>query len=296
MNWQEQLISLYLFVCKEFYEGLGDHCQRRTNHADLGFTDEEVITIFLFGIIDKNTTLKDIYRQTHRHLSSWFPQLPSYTAFIQRINRLYEVFPALIERLQMRLSFNFEACPCHLIDAMPIILAHRTRRFNAKVAKEICSPNGFCVTKKLHYYGVKLHVLSGYQKGSLPIPSYIQLTPANIHDRLVYDQLLPLIPNTVVVADKAYQIEGKPIVSEGSVTLYTPVKRKKGQVFLDSADKLLSAAISHIRQPIESFFNWIEEKTKIQIASKVRSYQGLMVHVFGRLAAAFFILLFKVCS
>jgi hypothetical protein len=42
-------------------------------------------------------------------------------------------------------------------------------------------------------------------------------------------------------------------------------------------------------QPVESIFNWIEEKTGIEIASKVRSYQGLLVHVFGRLAAAMFL-------
>jgi hypothetical protein len=40
----------------------------------------------------------------------------------------------------------------------------------------------------------------------------------------------------------------------------------------------------------ESLFNWVHEKTGVQIASKVRSYQGLIVHVFGRLAAALFIM------
>jgi hypothetical protein len=40
-----------------------------------------------------------------------------------------------------------------------------------------------------------------------------------------------------------------------------------------------------MRQPIESLFNWIDEKTGIQRASKVRSYQGLLVHAFSRLAA-----------
>ena len=48
-----------------------------------------------------------------------------------------------------------------------------------------------------------------------------------------------------------------------------------------------------MRQPIESLFNWIEEKTGIQCASKVRSYQGLLVHVFGRLAAAMYLLVFN---
>ncbi len=91
-------------------------------------------------------------------------------------------------------------------------------------------------------------------------------------------------------ADKAYQVEAAPIHQEGLVTLLTPVKKEKGQTFLDAADQWLSTAISKVRQPIKSFFNWVQEKTGIQIASKVRSYRGLMVHVFGKLAAALFIM------
>jgi len=34
-------------------------------------------------------------------------------------------------------------------------------------------------------------------------------------------------------------------------------------------------------------FNWLIEKTDIQTASKVRSTKGLLVHVFGKIAAAF---------
>ena len=50
----------------------------------------------------------------------------------------------------------------------------------------------------------------------------------------------------------------------------------------------MSTAVARVRQPIEALFAWIEEKTGIEYASKVRSYQGLMVHVFGKLAAALF--------
>ena len=65
---------------------------------------------------------------------------------------------------------------------------------------------------------------------------------------------------------------------------------------LDSTDRFLSKMVSQIRQPIESLFNWLEEKTKIQIASKIRSYDGLMVHVFGKIAVALFMLLERFCS
>jgi hypothetical protein len=59
-----------------------------------------------------------------------------------------------------------------------------------------------------------------------------------------------------------------------------------------AADDLFSKAVSSVRQPIEAFFNWLIEKTDIQRASKVRSTKGLLVHVFGKIAAAFINLIF----
>lgn len=291
MNWQEKLITLYLFICKEFNSGLGMYCERMTAYADLSFTDEEVMTLFLFGIMNKQKELKTIYQQADTYWREWFPKLPGYVAFVQRLNRLSDSFVPLIERLRAKLPIDFQANLTRLMDSMPIVMARGNRRFTAKVAPELACPNGYCATKKLHYYGVKLHVVGIRQKGRLPLPEYVGLSPAGMHDRKAYEQLLPVLGDYDIVADKAYQREEKPILPEGCVTLCTPVKKQKGQTLLDAADHLLSTAVSSIRQPIESFFNWLEEKTHIQIASKVRSYKGLIVHVFGRIAAAFFILL-----
>ena len=63
-----------------------------------------------------------------------------------------------------------------------------------------------------------------------------------------------------------------------------------GKTTLPAADKLFSEAVSRIRQPIESLFNWTGEKTGIQRASKVRWYQGLLAHAFGRLATVMLLL------
>ncbi|ASG68363.1 hypothetical protein fh0823_13650 [Francisella halioticida] len=74
------------------------------------------------------------------------------------------------------------------------------------------------------------------------------------------------------------------------LNIYTPVKKAKGEKYLDTADKPYSTTVSSIHKPIEALNNWIEEETGIEIASKVRSTKGLIVHVFGRLAASFRIL------
>ncbi len=295
MDWQGKLISLYLFICNEYKSRLWSYCERMTNHADLSFSDEEVITIFLYGVMNKRRELKEIYQEAERYLKPWFPKLPSYVAFVQRINRVCDIFVPLIESLQSNLPKDIFFETHQLIDSMPIVMARQGRRFQAKVANEIATSNGYCTTKKMYYYGVKLHVLGCYRKGSLPIPSFIGLTNAGLGDRKAYEQILPELSENVF-ADKAYQKENKSILRDDSVLLHTPVKKQKGQKILDSADRLLSSAISSIRQPIESFFNWLEEKTSIQMASKVRSYNGLMVHVFGRIAAAFFLLIERIAS
>ncbi len=50
MDWEERLISLYLFIRKEFKEELVQYNQRMCSYADLSFSDEEVVTIFLYGL------------------------------------------------------------------------------------------------------------------------------------------------------------------------------------------------------------------------------------------------------
>lgn len=79
--------------------------------------------------------------------------------------------------------------------------------------------------------------------------------------------------------------------------MLTPVKSMKGQYEQDKQrnrafNDLFSTAVSKVRQPIESFFNWLNEKTKIQRAQKVRSTSGLLVHTMGKIAIAFIYLIF----
>jgi hypothetical protein len=88
--------------------------------------------------------------------------------------------------------------------------------------------------------------------------------------------LLPTLEGGVLCGDKAY-CDGplkEQLAEDQDLDLLTPIKKTKGQKTLSAADSLYSAAVSRMRQPIESLFNWINEKTGIQQASKVRSYQG----------------------
>lgn len=283
MDWLDNIISLYLQISECYTSTLQYFCQKTSNNSKPAFTDEEIMTIYISGIMDGFTTIKHIHQHAVKYWHHLFPKLPSYAAFNRRINQLGSAFSALTELYQCKLSATVYA-PHHfrLMDSMPIVMARQGRRFTAKVAPEIADAGGYCAAKNMHYYGVKLHILASYTKGSLPIPEYVGLTHAGMNDGKAYESIRydDQVSQYEKFADKAY-------IANTDTKMYTPIKKEKGQECLEAADQLYSTAISKIRQPIESLNNWLQEKTNIQIASKVRATSGLMVHVFGRMAAAF---------
>ena len=91
-------------------------------NSEPDFTDVECLTIYIYSVMEEEKfKIKSIHRYAERYLQSWFPKLPSYVAFNTRLNRLSEVFPALVGHLiqdadQHGIDFNIS-----LIDSMPII-------------------------------------------------------------------------------------------------------------------------------------------------------------------------------
>jgi len=173
--------------------------------------------------------------------------------------------------------------------------AKRQHKHREEVAAEEIAEKGYCASKGIWFYGVKLHVLGAERKGTLPLPEYIGVAGGGEHDLPVFRQIAPLLKGKEVYADKAYAdtLLKQKLMEDQDTELMTPVKLKKGQKKLSLPEQLFSTAVSRVRQPIESLFSWLQEKTGIEIASKVRSYNGLMVHIFGKLAAAMLMLVFN---
>ena len=290
--WQEQLIGLFCYVSQQYRSGLWVEAERFSPNDTPRFSDEEVLTVYLFGLWQHLTTLAAIHAYTRAHLAAWFPHLPSYGGFVQRLNRLHALLAALDEQLLDRSAAAREAGGhTWVVDSLPILLAQQVRSGRARVAPE-AADKGYCSSKKQYYYGVKLHLLGQHRPGALPRPELVVFSRASEGDLPVLKLYSHRLPAGELFADKIYrdqQWQGD-LDTIQHLRLHTPVKRKVGQESLDAADRLYSRAVSRVRQPIESLFHWIDEKTGLQCASRVRSTAGLWVHLFGRLAAALLLL------
>jgi hypothetical protein len=87
---------------------------------------------------------------------------------------------------------------------MPIITCSGKR--TSKVATEI-TDKGFCSTKNMYYYGLKLHALAFWQKGGLPFPESFVITPASENDLNVFKVNWAQIKDRTFWGDKIYHDE-----------------------------------------------------------------------------------------
>lgn len=292
-----KLIEIYFYVCKRYDEDLKYCCERFSNNDSPKLTDQEIMTIYLYTIHEEQRfKVKQIHRFANEYLRSWFPSLGGYSAFNYRLNQLSEAFKKLVRSLLEEFRPGDCCLDQSILDSMPIITCSGKR--TPKVATEIVD-KGKCSSKSMYYHGLKLHALGFKRDGKLPFPEQLLITPASENDLTVFKEVWSNINNRCFWGDKIYNNLGffADLEKKKNSVMMTPVKAVKGQTEQEkqrnkAADDLYSQAVSKIRQPIEGLFNWLIEKTDFQKAGKVRSTKGLMVHVFGKLAAAFINLIF----
>ena len=298
-----ELIRLYYYLCDCNDKVLSIHHQRFSHNCSPSnekLDDIELLTIYFYCLRFENKHSKtEIYDYAKRYMFSWFPNLPNYANFTSRLNNLCSTIQYLIDRILFDLqTIDNQTIDQNVsvIDSLPIMLCSGKRQ--GKVAPEL-SEKSYCATKNVYYFGVKLHLVAFRRKGKLPMPEYLHITSAAENDLEAIRPTLDQLNNRQIFADKAYMDKqlNENLLKTANTQLLTPVKLVKGEStasrqFKKAADELFSKAVSTVRQPIESWFNWLIEKTDVQRASKVRNTKALILHVFGAIAAALLFWLF----
>jgi len=99
-----------------------------SNQEQSLITDEEIVTIYIFGVISGHNEVESIYKYVFQFLKEWFPSLPCCEGFCYRLNKI-------------NLDKNL------IIDSLPIVVAGSSGSRRAKVAPDIANKD-FCVSKK----------------------------------------------------------------------------------------------------------------------------------------------------
>src|ERR1051325_2679311 len=131
-----QLIQLYVLVC-QLYDTHGKTCfQRLSNNSRPRFTDQELITIYLFGHLQGRFEKKAIYDLIVQYWRPFFPLLPAYQTFCARLNLLLPSFQTLGSVWQAQVRQGELPEGDHLVDSLPIMLAKGGHAYTARVARD----------------------------------------------------------------------------------------------------------------------------------------------------------------
>lgn len=285
MDWELRLVADYIMA-----ESILQSCEtidgplKNSNNKSQGISDGEVVAIYCYGIRCGMRNVKLIHKFSSEMLSSWFPKIPSYSQFILRINALAEILRFACYIIAQENEFRSKG-DCAVIDSMPISVASQARSGRAKAAKGLAK-KGYCSSKKQYYYGVKLHAVVVGKNQAPYSPTMIVVTPANRHDIDVLKDNYDNIGAAKIIGDKAYASRelGKAARAVGKQVI-TPFKKPRKKELTDPKKKR-NRKVSKVRQMIETTFGWIDQMTGIHNASKVRSKQGLLRHIYGALLTA----------
>ncbi|MDQ3179771.1 MAG: hypothetical protein M3Q33_04550 [Acidobacteriota bacterium] len=95
----------------------------------------ELMSIYLFGQLNGHFKKRHIYDFINNYWREYFPALPSYQAFSQRLNLLenhfHLLFGCLVAQIKAEARHRSDD---HLIDSMPVMLAQgsKSKRFEPR--------------------------------------------------------------------------------------------------------------------------------------------------------------------
>lgn len=118
--WQANLIKLYCTV-RDNSSTIETVMQRQSNNFRPQYSDEECITVYLWGIRQRRFEQKTIYEYTRKHLLEWFPKLPGYQAFSDQLNKLAPAFQALAEQWLSVIGVGVQEHMEYIVDSCPVM-------------------------------------------------------------------------------------------------------------------------------------------------------------------------------
>lgn len=227
-------------ICHHFYcHYCPDSFKHRRNISLSKVSDESLLVLLLLQAELGIKSQRHFYR-----ICQLFPcgRLLERSRFNRRARQLIWLIQLIRQAMNQELSSNTIV----IMDSFPLMLCQPVRNFRTTIFEETADI-GYNASKKLWFYGFKVHMLvtlSGY------ILNYV-VTPASVHDIQVVDELLEGCQQSMILADLGYlSKELKEGLEQKGYHLWTPWRQNMEGVNEHNDWRLLA-----LRRTIETRFS-----------------------------------------
>lgn len=274
-DFADMCTALYCLV-DDLYQPLAQqHDQRPGPRA--ACSDSEVITLTLLAEILGLDEEVAFLAHMQRHWCSLFPVLPERSRYNRRRRALQRVTGGIRQQVLRLLGDLQPLDDLCLIDSLPLPVVGFAHARGAHRWRGLAS-YGYNASKKLIFYGFKLHLLATHCGVILDFA----LAPAHLVDGALTETLLRDKPALTVLGDKAYLNAPLQDVlrTEHDLVLLTPTRANQRA----QQDPALARLIAHFRQAIETLNSQLTDQFHIE-RNKAKSLDGLCARVQAKLTA-----------
>ncbi len=267
------LTELYVEIddfCRKVNENLNSHLIGHTKFIidTPGLSLSEVLTLLVYYHFSNFDCLKHYYLvKVQYQMKSYFPKLPSYNRFVERIKELPLLATLYLQYKQAR--FN----GIGYIDSTPLEVCTKKRTRTHKVFEYVAKLGK---SSKGWFYGLKLHIICDLMGNIVKC----KITPGNENDLKAAATMLKKFKGKIF-GDKGYIGKGEFLrLLEQGLLIVTDVRKNMKKKALDLWDSILLKK----RSLIESVINVLKSSLHLE-HSRHRSVVNAGVYILTTLIA-----------
>ena len=238
MDQELRLIWLYCWII-DAVRSISWSGRLRTSGPRPDLTDEEALTIELWGEMEGLTSDAAIWRHARDYLRDWFPLLGGEWNFTRRCANLH-VLKEEIQRRAFWPTVDWNAFDGLPLPVCKLARARRDKRFRGEAAQS------YCAAKDEKYYGFKAGALMN-SEGEI---FRLWLGAANIDERVMLEATSIAMPGLLLADKGLISKELSATLAERDILLTTPMRKN----MRDDRPQALVRHAMRLRRRIETAF------------------------------------------
>jgi hypothetical protein len=272
----ETLLTIIYVLVDDWYQHHGLRLLQGKPGAKATFTDSELITLLLamdFFPFPGETQFLSFIRANYLAL---FPNLVDQSQFNRRARALRLIVEELRKHWAGRLGVEMQSQ--FLLDTKPVpVMGYKRDKRHSDFLGQ--ADYGVCVSRNLKYFGFKLVLLSTLEG----VPVAFELVPANTDERPAAEEVLDVVRNSDVFADKGFIGDAwqQGERDRHGNRLWTP--KKANQTIQNP--KAFDDMLHRVRERIEGAFNEVGNTGRNLERLLRKTVIGLCTHVIAKMTS-----------
>ena len=272
----ETLLTIIFVLVDDWYQESGNKLVPWTPGTNPTFSHSEVLTLLLAMDYFAYSGEKQFLGFIRANYLALFPELLDQSQFNRRARRLEGLLEELRRFWVIQLGQHFERTLVMDSKPVPVVGYKRSKRHSDF---EGSASYGYCVSRKMKYFGYKLVVISSLSG----VPLVYSLVPAHTDEREAAETVLSFVGNCDILADKGFI--GEDWQEEVSLLtgnrIWTQKRINQHQQNSSTFDHLLKK----FRHRIEGVFQEVQNTGRNLERLLRKKISGLCVHVAAKMAS-----------